>query len=240
MRFITQPKALAVVMGMVISQSVFATSAIEQKLKEILPGSQNAKIEQSVIPDLYQISVGTKVLYMTADAKYVVSGNIIDIDTRQNLTEKATMDLRKEALAKLDEKGMIVYPAQGKAKRTLTIFSDIDCPYCKKLHHEIPELNQAGIEVRYMAYPRAGVGSVSYHKAVATWCADNPQKALDNAMLNGQVATKECKANPVQEHMKQAHLFGVNGTPNIVLDNGQMIPGYMPAKELIAAVLSNR
>lgn len=227
-------KKLTLSLGLLFSSSsVMATPAIEQKLKEVIPGAPAAKITKSVIPDLYEVVLGSKILYMTADAKYVVSGSIVDLNTRENLTESSANKIRKAALEKIDVDSMIVYPAKGVAKTTVTIFSDIDCPYCHKMHKEIPQLNAAGIEVRYLSYPRAGVGSPSYKKAVATWCADNPSKAMDDAMLNGLVASKQCQDNPVIEHMKQAQFFGVNGTPNLILETGEVIPGYVPAKELI-------
>lgn len=219
------------------SSSVMATPAIEKKLQEIIPGAPPAKIKKSVIPDLYEVAVGSKILYMSADAKYVVSGNIIDLKTRENLTETAASKIRKVALAKIDVKSMIVYPADGKPKKVITIFSDIDCPYCRKMHKEIPELNASGIEVRYLAYPRAGVGSPSYNKAVSAWCADDPAKAMDDAMLYGKVNPKKCDNNSVVDHMKEAQFFGVNGTPNIVLESGELIPGYVPAKELLSMLM---
>ena len=219
------------------SSSVMATPAIEKKLQEIIPGAPPAKIKKSVIPDLYEVAVGSKILYMSADAKYVVSGNIIDLKNRENLTETAASKIRKVALAKIDVKSMIVYPADGKPKKVITIFSDIDCPYCRKMHKEIPELNASGIEVRYLAYPRAGIGSPSYNKAVSAWCADDPAKAMDDAMLYGKVNPKKCDNNPVVDHMKEAQFFGVNGTPNIVLESGELIPGYVPAKELLGMLM---
>ncbi|MDX1795159.1 MAG: DsbC family protein [Hydrogenovibrio sp.] len=207
-------------------------AAIQQKLKQIIPNAPDAKISKSVIPGLYEVMIGTKVLYIDEGANYAVSGNIINLETRQNLTTAAENKARKKILSGLDESQMIVYPAKGKVKHTLTVFSDIDCPYCRKLHDEIPMLTQAGFKVRYLAYPRAGVGSESYHKAVSAWCATDRVKALDQAMSGKKIPEKTCQ-NPVMDDMRLAEEFGVNGTPNILVDTGEFFPGYVPAKELI-------
>ncbi|MDG6777450.1 DsbC family protein [Thiomicrorhabdus sp. zzn3] len=206
--------------------------AIQAQLKKIIPDAPEAVIEQSVVPGLYQVMVGPMVVYMTADGKYAFNGSLINLETRENLTDMAKANARKAALAKVPVETMIEYKAKGTEKHTVTVFSDIDCPYCHKLHKEIPALNEAGVTVRYLSYPRAGMRSPSYFKAVSVWCSDDPAKAMDEAMSGKAVPKKQCD-NPVAEHMQQAQFFGVNGTPNIILDNGHVIPGYVPAKELI-------
>ncbi|MDG4811889.1 DsbC family protein [Hydrogenovibrio sp. 3SP14C1] len=224
--------SLSMIILAAFSQVNADEETIQKKLNQLIPNALAANIKESVIPNLYEVSLGAKIIYMSGDGQYIVNGNIVNLDTRENLTEKALSKVRKTALDKLSANSMIVYSAKGSKKRTITVFSDIDCPYCRKLHKEIPALNQAGIEVRYMAYPRAGVGSDAYKKAVSVWCAEDSAKAMDDAMTKGQVVSKTCQ-NPVQKHMKQAEMFGVTGTPNIVFDSGKMIPGYAPAKELI-------
>ena len=205
---------------------------IQQQLLKIIPNAPQASIEQSQIPGMLEVAVGPLVIYMSEDGKYAFNGSLINLDTRENLTDIAKAKARTQAMAKVQESSMIMYPAKGEQKHVVTVFSDIDCPYCHKLHKEIPEMNKAGITVRYMAYPRSGVNSPSYFKAVSAWCADDPAKAMDDAMAGKSLPKKQCE-NPVSMHMQQAQYFGVNGTPNLILDNGNMIPGYVPAKELI-------
>lgn len=219
----------------VLSVSAIALAdeaAVKKKLAELLPNGANLPVVESPIPNLYQVTLGAKVVYVSGDGQYVINGNIVNLDTRENVTEKAVNDIRKQALAEVPVDSMIVYPAKGEMKHVITVFTDIDCPYCKKLHAEVPALNQAGIEVRYLAYPRAGIGSGSYQKAVSTWCSDKPTQAMDKTMTGGDIPAKSC-ANPILDHMQLVERFGVTGTPNIVFDSGQMIPGYAPAKELI-------
>ena len=205
---------------------------IQQQLLTIIPNAPQANIQPSVIPGMFEVAVGPLVIYMSADGKYAFNGSLINLETRENLTDIAKAKARIEAMAKVPESSMILYPAKGEQKHFVTVFSDIDCPYCHKLHKEIPAMNEAGITVRYMAYPRSGINSPSYFKAVSVWCADDPKKAMDDSMTGRPVPKKQCE-NPVAMHMKQAQYFGVNGTPNLILDNGNMIPGYVSAKELI-------
>ncbi|WP_127471276.1 DsbC family protein [Thiomicrorhabdus aquaedulcis] len=207
-------------------------SAIQAQLKKVIPDAPAAQITPSPFPGVYQVSVGPMVIYMSKDGQYLLNGDLIRLDTRENLTELAKASARKSELDKIEESTLIVYPAQGEQKHRVTVFTDIDCPYCAKLHKEIPELNKAGIAVRYMAHPRSGLATPSYLKAVSVWCSADKGKTMDEAMKGGVVEPKTCK-NPVENHMMQAELFGVNGTPNIVLDSGELLPGYVPAKELI-------
>ena len=127
---------------------------------------------------------------------------------------------------------MLVFsPPADRVKATVTVFTDIDCGYCRKLHQEVPELNRLGIAVRYLAYPRAGLGSDSYDKAVSAWCADNPRLALTEAKLGNEIETRTC-ANPVAGHMNLGAQFGVNGTPAVFYEDGTLQNGYMPALDM--------
>lgn len=205
---------------------------IQKQLQNIIPNAPDAQVERSVLPGMYEVVVGPLVIYMSADGKYAFNGSLIDLETRENLTDLAKSNARKVLLDKLPESSMILYTAKGKQRHVVTVFTDIDCPYCHKLHKEIPAMNEAGITVRYMAYPRSGPGKPSYLKAVSAWCADDPNKAMDDAMSGKSIPSKQCE-NPVDMHLQQAEMFGVNGTPNLLLESGDIIPGYIPAKELI-------
>jgi thiol:disulfide interchange protein DsbC len=207
-------------------------NVVRKALQKVVPDASTVDIKKSKLANIYQVSKGLQVFYVTADGKHAITGNVIDLTTGENLTVSTVEKMRKSQYESLDVSSMIVYPAIGKAKRTLAIFSDIDCPYCRKMHAEIPELNEAGIEVRYLAYPRSGVGGKSYWKAVSVWCDKNPGQSMDDAMLMDKTGSKTCD-NPVKKHMQLAQKFGVNGTPNIITDRGEMFPGYVPAKDLI-------
>ena len=127
---------------------------------------------------------------------------------------------------------MVVFsPRPELTKATITVFTDIDCGYCRKLHQTVPELNRLGVAVRYLAYPRAGVGSASYDKAVAAWCADDPQKALTRCESRQRYRDETC-ANPVAEQYAMGDAFGVTGTPAVVYEDGTLQAGYLPAAEM--------
>lgn len=205
---------------------------IQQQLQKIIPNPSAAQIKPSALAGVYEVLIGSQIIYISADGKYALNGSLLNLDTRENLTDIAKANARKAALAEIPESSMILYPAKGKQKHVVTVFTDIDCPYCHKLHKEIPAMNEAGVTVRYMAFPRSGPGKPSYFKAVSAWCADDPAKAMDQAMSGKNIPTKQCD-NPVDMHLQKAEFFGVNGTPNLLLDSGDIIPGYIPAKELI-------
>lgn len=212
--------------------AVADVSQIKKQLSQMVPDVNSALIVETPVKGLYQVTVDTQVVYMSADGQYLLSGSFIELATRQNLTELAQSAAYKKIMVEFDPKGMIVYPAKGKQKHQVTIFTDIDCPYCVKLHHEVPKLNEAGVSVRYMSYPRSGLNTPSYQKAVSVWCSENQTQALDDAMNKVNVPAKVC-SSPIPKHMEQVQRLGVNGTPAILLDSGDLLPGYIPANELV-------
>ncbi len=205
--------------------------AILTQLSKVIQNPQQAEISPTPLKDLYQVTLGPMVVYMSGDGQYLVMGKILDLKNGINLTEQAKAKAVKAALAKVPESSMIIYPAKGEAKHFITVFTDIDCPYCHRLHKEVPKLNAAGITVRYLSYPRAGIGSRSYDKAVSVWCAKDRAEAMNNAM-KGKIQPKTCD-NTVANQFELAQAFQVNGTPTIILDSGKVIPGYIPAQKLI-------
>ncbi|WP_052501552.1 DsbC family protein [Thiomicrospira microaerophila] len=214
-----------------------AVAKIQQKLNQVIPSAPSAQITKSQVDGLYQVVLGPNVIYITADAQYLFNGNLIDLNTRDNLTEIAKDQARAQALAEIDAATMISFKAKGEEKRTITIFTDIDCPFCKRFHNEVEELNKNGITVRYLAFPRSGPNTPSYHKMVSVWCDKDPVKAMDDAKNGLDPKNQRCE-NPVQMHMMHAQQFGITGTPTMIVDDGSMIPGYVEAKELIPALLA--
>ncbi|GKT12459.1 MAG: thiol:disulfide interchange protein DsbC [Thiomicrorhabdus sp.] len=208
------------------------TAEIKVQLAKMVDNTSDAVITSTPIPGLYQIQLGMTVVYMSKDGQYLLNGSLVELSTRDNLTEKSKAAIRKVMLSEIPVESMIEYPAEGEEKHVMTVFMDIDCAYCAKLHVEIPVLNKAGITVRYLSYPRAGFSSPSYDKAVTVWCSKDREAAMDKIMKGERLDSIKC-ANPVRAHMMQARRFEVNGTPNILLDSGEMLPGYVPAKELI-------
>ena len=205
-------------------------AAMKSKLESLMPGSTIASIQEVDNTGLYEVVINGEILYFSEDMRYVFQGDVISLDTRQNLTEEKRTNLRKETLDSFNEADMIVYEPKD-TKYTVTIFTDIDCGYCRKLHQQVAKYNDLGIRIRYMAFPRAGIGSESYDKAVDVWCAKDRQQAMTDAK-NGQVVEAEDCDNPVQAHYEAGKNLGVTGTPALFLESGQLIPGYVPPERL--------
>ena len=208
---------------------------IRKAVGEVLPGLQVESIRPSPIDGVSEVQLGSRIFYISNDGKYLLQGNMIDMKTRVDLSEERRKEIRVGAIDDLGTDNMIVFPAKS-PKYEITVFTDIDCTYCRKLHREIEQYNARGITVRYVMYPRSGVNTPSYDKAVAVWCEKDHQDALTRAKAGEELTgSKDCD-NPVKDHMKLGETMGLRGTPAIVLANGEMLPGYVPADKLAVAL----
>lgn len=207
---------------------------VRNSLRVLIPRLKIDSVRPSPIANLYEVSFGSHIIYVTADGKYLVQGRITDLETREPITEKRQQALKKAVIAGLDEKDMIVYGASD-LPYTVTVFTDIDCGYCRRLHSQIAEYNRQGIRIRAVAFPRAGPGSPSERVAEAVWCADDRKAAMALAMQDKPVPHRDC-ANPVRAQYELGQDIGIRGTPALVLDSGEIIPGYVPPARLRAAL----
>jgi thiol:disulfide interchange protein DsbC len=205
-------------------------AAVRQSVERLLPDMRIEQITLSPIPELYEVVAGSRIFYVSADGHYLLHGNLLDLHTKQDLTAARSSKIKKAALDSLSEEQMIVFSPEN-PKHTITVFTDIDCGYCRKLHQEIGEFMAKGIKVRYLFFPRAGVGSPSYTKSVSVWCSPNRNQALTDAKSGKTLPNLTCD-NPVQKHMELGELMGVTGTPSIILESGRILPGYVPAQRL--------
>lgn len=203
---------------------------LRQALSKMLPQAAGANITKTPVKGIYQFISGPKVMYMTKDARYIFDGDLIDFVARRNLTEDMRGIGRKKLLSDLGEKNMLVYSPKGKTKHTITVFTDIYCPYCRRLHDEMNQYMTAGIKVRYIFLPFKG--KKSFDDSVSVWCADNPQKALDKAKSGESVEAKTCP-NPIDQHRQLATALSIRGTPAIMFEDGTLSPGYIPAAKVI-------
>ena len=204
--------------------------AIETSLKKALPGTAIDKITPSPVDGVSEVLMGPTVFYITNDGKYLFQGSLIDMKTRKNLSEDRRKEVRIAAINDFGEDRMIIFPAE-KPRHTITVFTDIDCGYCRKLHNEIDKYNDKGISVRYLMFPRAGLNSDSFNKAVSVWCEEDRNQALTDAKA-GKVLPKADCDNPIKEEYELGNVIGVRGTPAIILEDGEMLPGYIPAEKL--------
>ncbi len=220
-----------------------ANTSAEQRIRaHFLSSRPDLKIDSvsaSPISGLYEVAFtnGPRV-YSTADGKYFVLGDLYEVGAGGfvNLAEAAREAERAELMAKVASKDMIVFSPEGKPKASIYVFTDTDCGYCQKLHREVPELNKLGIEVRYLAYPRAGVGSPTFNKMASAWCAKDPQTALTALKNRQKIDENVCPNNPIAAQYQLGSQVGVTGTPAIVTTSGTLIPGYMPAARLAGMV----
>ena len=199
---------------------------INKVLQHLIPGSAPDSIAESVIPGLYEVSYGPDVLYITKDGRYVLEGDLLNTQTREDITEKIRSAARLKLINAVDPKSMIIF-APKKVKHTVTVFTDVDCAFCRKLHSQIAQYNKDGIAIRYMAFPRSGVNTPSYYKAVAVWCSPDRHAALTKAKLGEPMKRVKCD-NPVRQQMALADKLGVNATPTLILEDGSLISGYIP------------
>jgi len=207
-----------------------AEDTIRNAMKKVLPDVTVDEITPAPMAGISEVLIGTKLFYVTNDGKYIFDGTLIDMATRTDLSEKRLSSVRQELMSKVSEKDMIIFPA-SKPRHTLTVFTDIDCGYCRKLHKDITKYNDEGITVRYMLFPRSGADTPSYYKAVSVWCSDDRRGALTRAKAGQDVPRKTCD-NPVRANLKLGHELGVNGTPALILEDGQLVPGYVPPVKL--------
>jgi thiol:disulfide interchange protein DsbC len=207
-------------------------SAVEEQIRALAPNANSIAISETPIEGLLMVQIGGDVVYATADGKFLIQGRVIDLETREDLTEGAKAEVRRELMAGIDESGQIIFAADD-PKYDLTVFTDIDCGYCRKLHAQVPEYNKEGISIHYMAFPRAGIGSRSYEKAVSVWCAEDPNDALTKAKAGTDPEPAQCE-NPIAEQYQLGMELGVSGTPALLTADGQLIPGYVPPEQLRA------
>ncbi|MGR9052159.1 MAG: DsbC family protein [Gammaproteobacteria bacterium] len=203
---------------------------VRKALRTAMPSAEPDFVKPSEVKGLYEIKLGSSIVYMSEDGKYLLQGRLVDIEAKKDLTEAKLAGFRVQALDALGLDKMIVF-APEKSRHKVFVFTDIDCGYCRKLHSEIDQYMAEGITIQYLFFPRAGKGSDSYKKAVSVWCADDRNAALTAAKKSGNIEEKSC-SNPVDEHMKLGVEFGARGTPMIVTETGMVFPGYLPAKKL--------
>ncbi len=208
------------------------TAQVRASLERLLPGMEVGEIRPSDAPGLFEVVIGSQIVYVSGDGRYLLQGPLIDLREQKNLTKPRLKKLKADAIAALDETQMVIFGPKD-AKHTITVFTDIDCGYCRKLHSEIDQYNDRGIRVRYLFYPRAGIGSSSYDKAVSVWCADDRKQAMTRAKAGRPIEKRDC-SNPVKADLALGERMGVTGTPAIVLEDGEMVPGYVPADRLLS------
>ena len=213
------------------------TARLLAALQAAIPDLPIMDVHDTPVADLYAVELeGGQLLYTTADGDYFIAGDMYRVGERVvNLAEERRAGARRTAMANVALEDMVVFSPAGQTRTHVSVFTDVDCTYCRKLHQEIADYNALGIEVRYLAYPRAGLGSATANKIVSAWCADNRNEALTALKAGLTIPSASCD-NPVAEQLELGRKVGVNGTPAIVTADGRLLPGYMPAAQLAEAL----
>ncbi len=229
----------AVVLLFAVPVSAQEDSAELQKVREVVSERfaeiSPEEIFESQIPGWYTIRKGAIVAYISADGRYLLQGDMIDLESNANLTEESRNDARVKMMSDVPNEQLIVFTPE-KVEATVSIFTDIDCTFCRRLHSQLDEYMAEGIEIRYFLYPRNGPTSPSWAKAENVWCADDRNEALTLAKLDEDYPTRTCDASVVSSHYLIGQDVGLRGTPAIILHDGSLFSGYLPPDQLKQAI----
>lgn len=205
---------------------------VRERLTTLVGDGADIAIAESPLPGILQVRLGSDIVYMTENGRYLLQGRVLDLDTRADLTDQAMSEVRRELMGDLSDDELISFGPDD-AEFEITVFTDVDCGYCRRLHEQVDAYNEAGIQVNYAAFPRAGTGSETFRKMVSVWCADDPHAAMDLAKAGGTPEPAECDA-PVAAQYRLGQSLGVTGTPALLTSGGDLIPGYVPPDDLRA------
>ena len=206
---------------------------VRQKVAETFDTISPEHVDTSPVPGWYTIQKGSIVAYISGDGRYLLQGDLIDLDKQVNLSEVARNDSRRELMASVSDEEAIVFAPKDVAYK-VTVFTDVECTYCRRLHSQIKDYMAKGIEVRYLLYPRNGPSSRSWNTSEEVWCSSDRGNALTMAKLDREFPSSECDASEVSHHYALGQDIGLSGTPAIVLEDGTLIGGYLPPDQLKA------
>ena len=215
-------------------QALLAQELTARQLTRLDP--QKLEIVVSADGDAYQTRIGTYLFFLSPEADFIFVNNFFEY--APDLTESERSALRRESLNALSEEQMIIFAPPQTALYTITVFTDASCPFCARFHRQVPILNQEGVKVRYLAFPREGLYTPteqptrSFQKTAAVWCSANRHRALAQAMLGKDIEMSYCD-NPVEAFYLLGESFGVGGTPAIVFENGDLWVGYYSAMDIL-------
>ncbi len=227
--------------GLMVALSAVAVQAktpIDAKLQAAFAeiGLQVNSVADSPVPGLLQVLTDKGLFFAANNGQFLFEGNIYDLKNKMLLNDSILQTVRRDGIKKY-QSSTIEFKAPNE-KHVITVFTDTSCGYCRKLHNELQSYLDAGISIRYLAFPRGGLQGGTFNELQSIWCASNPQKTLTAAKAGDTIEPKQC-SNKVAEHYALGQSFGISGTPAIVLPDGSLIPGYQPAAAL-AQVLATQ
>jgi thiol:disulfide interchange protein DsbC len=198
----------------------------------VLAGVKPENVQTTPIAGIFEVLRGSDILYMTRDGQYAFTGDLYQVPSRANLTEVHRRELRRKLIDAVPESRMVVF-SPADPKYTVTVFTDVDCGYCRALHRQIADYNRLGVRVRYVFFPRTGPNTASWHKAEQVWCSADRKAALTRAKLGETLEAPVCSNTPVAQEYELGQAIGLEGTPGIVAANGALVGGYLPPDALV-------
>ncbi|NND90977.1 MAG: DsbC family protein [Granulosicoccus sp.] len=230
------------VVALLASTASLAESTIDEigeRLSERLPGIGITSLTATPVAGLYELVTDGQIYYIDETAEFLVDGSLIQLSDRANLTDRRLGGIHMGLIEDMGEQNMLIYEPTDPSTRSITVFTDISCGYCRQLHAQIDSLLDAGVRVRYILFPRSGLGSQGHKDLESVWCADDPQAAMTNAKAGGKIEPASCE-NPIESHVALAERLNLRGTPLIYTDSGEKIPGYRDAATLAAMVNNSK
>ncbi|WP_019594845.1 DsbC family protein [Thioalkalivibrio sp. ALM2T] len=222
----------------VFSTPVMATDAIEESMARVIPDAEADSIRQTPVDGLYEVRYGTDILYVSEDGRYLIQGSLVDLETRENLTQAALSGVRADMFAAIDDSELVTYSPNGDTRGVLNIFTDPNCPYCREIHQDLPEYLAAGIKVRYLMFPVLGRDSPEIMDRI--WCADDREDAMDRAKEGDKLNDIDGScATPQDQHMAMGQQLGLRGTPALITEGGQQLSGYQEPQAVIERILGS-
>ena len=223
-----------------ISFSVFVSSdkeLISTKLENILPADAVIEsIEPSIFDGIYKVYYGDlQPIYVSQDGNFFIYGDMYQINSNRiiNITNEETKSRRVDLLSSIPSNELIIFKSKNEIS-AITVFTDVDCGYCRKLHSQISEYNKVGITVKYAAFPRSGIGTQTFTRMVGAWCADDPKKVITDLKNDKKLNLDFCDDQPIAKHYVIGQKLGISGTPAIITPDGELIPGYVSPEELLS------
>ena len=223
-----------------ISFSVFVFSdeeLISAKLENILPADAVIEsIEPSIFDGIYKVYYGDlQPIYVSQDGNFFIYGDMYQINSNRiiNITNEETKSRRVDLLSSIPSNELIIFKSKNEIS-AITVFTDVDCGYCRKLHSQISEYNKVGITVKYAAFPRSGIGTQTFTRMVGAWCADDPKKVITDLKNDKKLNLDFCDDQPIAKHYVIGQKLGISGTPAIITPDGELIPGYVSPEELLS------
>lgn len=214
-----------------------AEARVREALGGLVPDVKIDSIKAAPMPGFREVVTSGQVVYVSDDGRLLMQGSVFEIATRTDLTERSRAGIRKAVLDGVGPEQRIIFAPQNPTYR-VTVFTDIDCGYCRRMHQEMAEYNALGISIEYLFFPRAGIGSESFEKAVSVWCADNRLQAMTDAKNGLEMPVRNC-VNPVTRDYDLGQRIGVDGTPAAFTEDGVQVGGYLPPRQLLQRLEQN-